>query len=487
MFHLTRYRYIFFAVSGAIIVPGLLALIFWHLNLGIDFTNGSTVSLRFQSKSATITSLTNAFKQKGAQDVNVLISTDTTKAGEVVYLEFSRPIGTAFRSQVQTLINADSAKLPGAQEIHYDYVLDTADGQRGQLIYQFSKPVSVADLQSALKNLPQTDAPPAGATSGSSATATPASSATVAPTNTPAPTATAKPSGTATPGGTATPAATATATPSAQTFPVTLTSVNLNQDNRLFEVDTQTDLANTAQDCAASNKICLSTIVQTLQTQFGPVYIVQSSSVGPAIAAETTLFAILAVVAAAVFILIYIAIAFRRVGSFQLSIRFGASAIFALLHDALVVLGLWAIFGFFFNFKVDTLFVTALLTVIGFSVHDTIVVFDRLRENLARHTSESFSTVVDTSLIQTLSRSLNTSLTVLVVLSAEVLFGGASTREFVLALLIGIASGTYSSIFNASMILVVWQNAEYKEWFPRNRRPALQVAGRVPRTPAGVR
>src|SRR5262249_52817551 len=154
------------------------------------------------------------------------------------------------------------------------------------------------------------------------------------------------------------------------------------------------------------------------------------------------------------------------------AMRFGASAIIALLHDVLVVVGLWAIFGYFFGFKVDTTFLTAVLTVIGFSVHDTIVVFDRIRENLSRRTTESFESIVDASLLQTMTRSLNTSMTVLFTLSALTLFGGDSVKEFTLALLIGIASGTYSSIFNASMILVVWENKEYRRWWDwlRGRR-----------------
>jgi preprotein translocase subunit SecF len=174
----------------------------------------------------------------------------------------------------------------------------------------------------------------------------------------------------------------------------------------------------------------------------------------------------------------YIAFAFRKVGSVGQSFRYGVSAIIALLHDALVVLGLWAIFGHFFGFKVDSLFLTAILTVIGFSVHDTIVVFDRIRENMSRRTSESFETIVDASLIQTLNRSLNTSLTVLFTLSALTLFGGESIQEFTLALLIGIASGTFSSIFNASMILTVWETGEYKTWFGRGRKTVAPANNR---------
>jgi preprotein translocase SecF subunit len=191
------------------------------------------------------------------------------------------------------------------------------------------------------------------------------------------------------------------------------------------------------------------------------------------VSSDTTRDAILAVLFASGAILLYIGIAFRKVGSLRQSFRFGASAIIALLHDALVVLGLWAIFGHFFGFKVDSLFLTAVLTVIGFSVHDTIVVFDRIRENMGRRTAESFDTVVNASLVQTMTRSLNTSLTVLFTLAALTLFGGESIREFTLALLIGIASGTFSSIFNASMILDVWETGEYKRWF--RRKPAAPV------------
>ena len=140
------------------------------------------------------------------------------------------------------------------------------------------------------------------------------------------------------------------------------------------------------------------------------------------------------------------------------------SAIIALIHDVLVVLGIFAILGHFFGVEVDSLFVTALLTVIGFSVHDTIVVFDRIRENL-RRSSGSFSQIVNDSILQTLDRSLNTSLTVLLVLFALLLFGGESIRWFVVALLIGVASGTYSSIFNAAPILVVWQ-----EWSEKRKK-----------------
>jgi preprotein translocase subunit SecF len=144
-------------------------------------------------------------------------------------------------------------------------------------------------------------------------------------------------------------------------------------------------------------------------------------------------------------------------------LRFGASAIIAMLHDAFMVLGIFAILGHFFHMELDSLFITAILTVIGFSVHDTIVVFDRIRENLSKlPKSYSFEEVVNYSVVETLNRSLATSMTVLMTLLALVLLGGESIKTFVLAMLIGITSGTYSSIFNASPILVIWESWEQK-------------------------
>ncbi len=463
MYHLTRYRWYFFALSGLVIVPGLLALIFWHLNLGIDFTNGTTVDLRFAQSNVTTVQIQNAFKQVGAQDVNVLSSTGlntTSKASQYAYIQFSRPIGnneTATVTQrLQALdpskTNPDGSKTDGAKVV-YSYQTLSIPGKpdTAMLVFLFDKPVAQSAIENAMKNLPPTDAPAATIPGTSTATAS-----TPAATTTPAsPTATA----TGTPAATATPSSSAS---SGQTFPVSVTSVQLGQNDTTYQVETQTPLDGKAAPTPE-------TIAQSLMKDFGPVYVVQKTEVGPAIAGETARNAFLAVAAASLAILIYIAIAFRKVGSYRLSFRFGASAIIALLHDAFVVLGLWAIFGRLFDYKVDTLFLTAVLTVIGFSVHDTIVVFDRIRENLQRRTSESFGTVVDTSLIQTMSRSLNTSLTVLFTLSAEVLFGGASIHDFVLALLIGIASGTYSSIFNASMILYVWETGELPRLFRRGR------------------
>ncbi len=191
---------------------------------------------------------------------------------------------------------------------------------------------------------------------------------------------------------------------------------------------------------------------------------VRFDSAGPAIGAEVSQNATYAVIFASIAILLYLTYAFRRVPQ---PFRYGVCAIIAMVHDVLVVLGTASIFGLLLGWEVDSLFLTALLTVIGFSVHDTIVVFDRIRENLARMRGTALETVVNHSILQTLDRSINTQLTVLFTLTALTLFGGVTIRQFVVTLLIGILSGTYSSIFNASPLLVVWENGEIPNFFRR--------------------
>lgn len=188
-------------------------------------------------------------------------------------------------------------------------------------------------------------------------------------------------------------------------------------------------------------------------------------SVGPSIGKEVALRAAGAVGLAALGILLYITYAFRGV---KHAFRYGVAAIIAMLHDVVVVLGVEAILGHFLGWEADSLFLTALLTIIGFSVHDSIVVFDRIRENERINRKQPYETVVNISIVQTLARSINTQLTVMFTLLSLVLFGGSTIRHFVLILLIGVFSGTYSSIFNASPILVVWENKEWKTWFKRS-------------------
>jgi preprotein translocase subunit SecF len=198
-------------------------------------------------------------------------------------------------------------------------------------------------------------------------------------------------------------------------------------------------------------------VLKDLQKNNAQVKQNQFETIGPVIGSEITLNALYAIIIASFLIVLYIAWAFRGVRKPMSSWRFGVCAIIALLHDALVVVGIFSLLGHFLGVEVDSLFVTALLTVIGFSVHDTIVVFDRIRENLRRNLTAAFPQVVNDSILQTLVRSLNTSLTAMLVLFTLLVFGGESIKWFVVAMLIGIASGTYSSIFNASQLLVVWQ------------------------------
>jgi preprotein translocase subunit SecF len=209
------------------------------------------------------------------------------------------------------------------------------------------------------------------------------------------------------------------------------------------------------------------TILSEMEQRFGgPITVLRFDSVGPSVGAEVAQRAIGAVGLAAIGILAYITYAFRGVPH---AIRYGVAAIIAMLHDVAVVVGVEAIFGHFLGWEVDALFLTALLTVIGFSVHDSIVVFDRIRENQRIHRRLDFETLVNHSIVQTLDRSINTQLTVMLTLLALLLFGGVTTRHFVAILLSGVFSGTYSSIFNAAPILVVWENREWRWWFRRNR------------------
>lgn len=209
------------------------------------------------------------------------------------------------------------------------------------------------------------------------------------------------------------------------------------------------------------------TIEEELRERFGDFTELRFESVGPSVGEEVTRRAGYAILLAAIAILLYISWAFRHVPN---PIRYGTCAIIAMLHDVAVVVGLASIWGRLFGWEVDALFLTALLTVIGFSVHDTIVVFDRIRENMTRHRGELFEDIVNHSIIQTLDRSINTQLTILFTLTALALFGGVTIRHFVVTLLVGIISGTYSSIFNASPLLVVWENGEVGQFLRRLRR-----------------
>ena len=207
-------------------------------------------------------------------------------------------------------------------------------------------------------------------------------------------------------------------------------------------------------------------LLAALEATAGSVVLLRDEHVGPSIGAEVGQRALGAVALAVLGILGYITYAFRGVPH---ATRYGVAAILAMLHDVMVVISVQVLVAHFFGWEIDSLFLTALLTVIGFSVHDTIVVFDRIRENQRLYRRLPYETMVNHSIVQTLARSINTQLTVMLTLLALLLFGGVTMQHFVTILLVGVLSGTYSSIFNAAPILVVWENREWRTWF-RPRR-----------------
>lgn len=215
-------------------------------------------------------------------------------------------------------------------------------------------------------------------------------------------------------------------------------------------------------------------ILQALTEAFGEVRRERLESVGPTVSQESTRSAIIAVAGASLVILLYLTWAFRKAPH---PFRYGVCAIIAMLHDVLLVVGAASMLGTFFGVEVDALFLTAVLTILSFSVHDTIVVFDRIRENLiARRSSETLDDVVNHSIVQTLPRSVNTQLTTFFTLTALLLFGGETIRNFVLIMMIGLISGTYSSIFNAAQLLVVWEHREWQHWFRGSTDPGQPSA-----------
>jgi len=212
-------------------------------------------------------------------------------------------------------------------------------------------------------------------------------------------------------------------------------------------------------------------VVESLKSEFNTeVTVLRFESVGPTIGQEVTARAGLAIAVAVLIVTIYLTFAFRGVPH---SLRFGICAILAMVHDVAIVFSLTAIGSLLWGWQIDSLFLTALLTVIGFSVQDKVVVFDRIRENTGIYRRLSFETLVNHSIVQTLQRSINTQLmTVEFMLLALALFGGVTLREFAIILLVGLFSGTYSSIFIAAPVLVVWENQEWRNWFGRGRKEA---------------
>ncbi len=198
-------------------------------------------------------------------------------------------------------------------------------------------------------------------------------------------------------------------------------------------------------------------VAETFQQELGQFEELRFQTIGPVVGQSMKKKAVYAVGMAIVFIILFIAYAFRSVPAAVSSWKFGLAAVAALVHDVIITCGVFAVLGFLFSVEIDLLFITALLTIMGFSVHDTIVVFDRLRENLARSKgTKTIAVAANDALNETLARSINTSLTTLITLTFLLVLGGESIRWFVAAMVVGMVAGTYSSIFFATPLLVSW-------------------------------
>jgi len=210
-------------------------------------------------------------------------------------------------------------------------------------------------------------------------------------------------------------------------------------------------------------------IEQELEDRLGSLSELRFESVGPTVGREVTRAAVIAILAVSVVILGFVAFAFRRVPH---AIRYGVCAIVKMFHDVVVSFGVFGVLGLLFGWEVDALFLSAILTVIGFSVQDVIVVFDRIRENIPRRRGEKYEVIVNRSLLETLHRSLATQLNAIFIMVAILLFGGATIKQFIFAILLGMVTGTYSSLCVAVPLLVVWEKGEIGQLLRRSRKSA---------------
>ena len=444
MFNLVGKRYLFLLISLIVIIPGLISLVVKGLNVGIDFAGGATIEMR-PSTNISAAALKNVLKPLNLANLEVLTGNNTAlPANQIVWIHLNTRIDQTVQNAIQNKLQSKYGPTLVVQ------FADFTVNQKFTVVTLSKFPTgtkpSVKDIEGLLSKIPNT-----------TDLSKPATTPTVGPTPKVniTPTATARSTSTpATGKGTPTPGATPTAT-------ATPTTSNPGANVPVHVVNVQIGTTTNTLSLLTSSEVNIDKLVQIQATIFKGsntyTYVINNATVSSSVAADTSLKAFLAVLASSVFILLYIWFSFRKVAK---PWRYGTCAIIALLHDVLVVLGVFSILGWLFNIQIDTLFITALLTVVGFSVHDTIVVFDRIRENMQRRSSETFEQVVNASLVQTMARSLNTSLTVLFTLSALTLFGGVTIRTFTLTLLVGIFSGTYSSIFNASMLLAIWERGE---------------------------
>lgn len=484
MFNLVGKRYLFLFISLLVIIPGLISLIFRGLNVGIDFLGGANVQFRPET-SISIPAMRNLVKPFNFGDLQVVTGDNPQVPGkQTIWIRVNTQVDTNVQDAVKSDLKAKYGPQLAIDVASLNLVASTGGKPKTETVFTVTKfpqgvTPAISDIQSVLIKLPDTSDPTKGAatstpapTATGTATATATATATGTPQASPTATSSAVVKATSTPSVLVTPTATPTSRSNPANIPVNVVEVRQGQTTETISLLTR-------------SVIDSNTLVQ-LQSHFvnSGIYmqVLSNSIVTGSVASETTRNAFLAVLAASVLILLYIWFAFRKVDK---PWRYGACALIALLHDVLVVLGVFSILGWLFAVQVDALFITALLTVVGFSVHDTIVVFDRIRENMQRRTAETFDQVVNASLVQTMARSLNTSLTVLFTLSALTLFGGETIRPFTGALLVGIFSGTYSSIFNASMLLVMWERGELG--FGRFRRRDRTPDGRDVRELARTR
>jgi preprotein translocase SecF subunit len=411
----------FFLISLLVTIPGLIFILLTPLTGGkeglqfsIDYTGGTTWQIRFADENVSADDVAAVFHENGLQAIVV-------KQGNKFMDIKTEAIGL-LAAPPTPAPTATPSVSPGASGASTAPSVSASAAASGS--------PSAATSASASGSAGPSAASSASAAPSSSA----ASSASPSPSPTPAPSAnpSAAPSGS--------PSASASASP-----PIATGNTQLPTDGRGGQM------------------------VKALQDRFGPIAEQASlTTIGAVVSSDLIDQALKLVLVGSLGILLWITYRFQDV-------KFGVTALVALVHDVIVVVGIFAMLGTIFRIEIDALFVTAMLTVIGFSVHDTIVVFDRIRENRARHAGEPFAEIVNHSILQTFARSIMTSFTVVLTLLSLYLFAGEAIRNFVLALLIGIVSGTYSSIFNASPLLVVWH-----EW--EDRRLGRTGSSRAPRT-----
>jgi preprotein translocase SecF subunit len=414
----------FFAFSLLITIPGLIFILLTPfsggkagLKFSIDYTGGTVWTIRFADASVTAGEVQSELAALGHPDAEVV------QTGQGLQIRLTTVQALASSAPTATPV-VTLAPSPSASPV------ESAAASTG--------PSGSAVTASASLSASSSAPAPSGSAGASAATAAAASPESTTPS-----------------GGSSSPSAAPSAAPSASA------SAGPGASASLPPVAGNTTIPTSGE---------LGRIATALQARFGPIAEQNDlTTIGAVVSSDLIQQALILILVGSAGILLWVTFRFRDV-------KFGVTALIALLHDVIVVVGTFAILGTLFGVQINALFVTAMLTVIGFSVHDTIVVFDRVRENKARHVGEPFAEIVNHSLLQTFGRSITTSLTVVLTLLALLLFGGAATSEFVLALLIGIISGTYSSIFNASPLLVVWQEWEDRR---KGRQPVVRSARRV--------